>query len=128
MIQKEGFPFTFNSLACASCGGACCIGESGYIWISYPEIEAVAAYLKMGVEEFAKSYLIRAKSRYSLREVKTEALGYACIFFDQEKRLCSIYDVRPKQCRTFPFWEQFKGDTEALVKECPGVIINDTDK
>ncbi len=125
MIQKEGFPFRFTSSACASCGGACCIGESGYIWISYPEIEAVAEYLKMSIEEFAKRYLIRAKSRYSLREVKSENLGYACIFFDQEKHLCSIYDVRPKQCRTFPFWEQFKNDVESIQKECPGVIVDE---
>ena len=125
MMQKDGFPFSFTSSACASCGGACCIGESGYIWISYPEIEAVAEYLNLSIEEFAKGYLTRAKSRYSLREVKTENLGYACIFFDVEKRLCTIYDVRPKQCRTFPFWEQFKCDTKELVKECPGVIIDE---
>ena len=79
----------------------------------------------MSIEEFAKSYLIRAKSRYSLREVRSENLGYACIFFDQEKRLCSIYDVRPKQCRTFPFWEQFKNDVETIQKECPGVIVDE---
>lgn len=125
MIQKEDFSFSFDSSACAACGGACCIGESGYIWISMPEITAVADYLKLSLEEFAENYLIRAKSRYSLREVKTKELGYACIFFDQEKRLCSIYDVRPKQCRTFPFWAQFKDDISQLQKECPGVIIDE---
>ncbi len=125
MIREDGYPFSFSPSACASCGGTCCVGESGYIWISYPEIEAVAKYLDISIDAFAKSYLIRAKSRYSLREVKTENLGYACIFFDVERRLCTIYDVRPKQCRTFPFWEQFKCDTKELVKECPGVIIDE---
>jgi Fe-S-cluster containining protein len=123
--KKDGYPYSFNSSACASCGGACCIGESGYIWVNYPEIEAIANYLNLDIQEFAKNYLIRAKNRYSLKEFKVKELGYACIFFDIEKRGCKIYDVRPKQCRTFPFWEQFKNDTKELIKECPGVILDE---
>ena len=125
MTREDGYSFCFDSLACASCGGACCIGESGYIWVNYPEIEAIAVHLKLDIEEFAKTYLIRAKNRYSLKEYKSEELGYACIFFDESKRMCSIYEVRPKQCRTFPFWEQFKSDTKELIKECPGVILDE---
>lgn len=127
MIRQNGYKFSFLPSACESCGGACCIGESGYIWINRPEIEAVAEYLQTPVEEFAQNYLIRAKNRYSLREVKVEGMGYACIFFDTQKRLCSIYSVRPKQCRTFPFWEQFKSDTKELTKECPGVVVDEKD-
>jgi Fe-S-cluster containining protein len=125
VIREDGYNFSFMSSACASCGGACCIGESGYIWVNYKEIEAISEYLKMSIEDFAKEYLIRAKNRYSLKEFKVKELGYACIFFDTQKRACKIYDVRPKQCRTFPFWEQFKSDTKELVKECPGVILDE---
>ena len=125
MIKEDGYSFCFDSNACASCGGACCIGESGYIWVNYKEIEAIANYLNMSIEEFAQNYLIRAKNRYSLKEFKVKELGYACIFFDTQNRVCKIYDVRPKQCRTFPFWEQFKSDTKELIKECPGVILNE---
>jgi Fe-S-cluster containining protein len=42
-----------------------------------------------------------------------------------EKRLCKIYNSRPKQCRTFPFWEDFKNNTKELIKECPGVILDE---
>jgi len=125
VIKEDGYSFCFDSSACASCGGACCIGESGYIWVNYKEIEAIANYLNMSIEEFAQNYLIRAKNRYSLKEFKVKELGYACIFFDTQNRVCKIYDVRPKQCRTFPFWEQFKSDTKELIKECPGVILNE---
>jgi len=127
MISKEGFCYTFNSSACAMCGGNCCIGESGYIWVNYEEIEAIANFLNLTIEDFAQKYLIRAKNRYSLKEIKTKNLGYACIFFDLEKRLCKIYDVRPSQCKSFPFWEQFKNDTKELIKECPGVILNENE-
>ena len=125
MIREDGYSFSFIPDACVSCGGRCCIGESGYIWVNYKEIEAIANYLHLTIEDFAKKYLIRAKNRYSLKEFKVKELGYACIFFDIEKRMCKIYDVRPKQCRTFPFWEQFKCDTKELVKECPGVILDE---
>lgn len=44
-----------------------------------------------------------------------------CFFFDRGKKNCSIYEFRPKQCKTFPFWE---GVTkEYLERECPGVIF-----
>ena len=125
MKRVEGFDYIFDSSACASCGGACCIGESGYIWVNRLEIEAIANYLNMDIKKFANEYLVRVKSRYSLREIKSADLGYACIFFDLDKRLCKIYDVRPKQCRTYPFWSIFKDDIEELKKECPGVIINE---
>jgi len=125
MINKDGFSYTFNSSACASCGGACCVGESGYIWVNFKEIEQIAEFLNLSISDFSNRYLRRAKNRYSLQEVKTKELGYACIFFDLEKKLCKIYSVRPTQCKTFPFWEQFKNDTKELVKECPGVILNE---
>ncbi len=125
MKRVEGFNFSFNSSACASCGGACCIGESGYIWVNYPEIEAIASYLNISIDSFAKEYLIRAKNRYSLKEFKVKELGYSCIFFDTENRVCKIYDVRPKQCRTFPFWGVYKSDTKELIKECPGVVLDE---
>ncbi len=125
MTREEGYSYSFSPSACASCGGACCIGESGYIWVTYQEIQAIAEHLGLSIEEFSQRYLRRAKSRYSLNEYKVEGLGYACVFFDTQKRICSIYDVRPKQCRTFPFWEQFKNSTEDLVQECPGVKIDE---
>ena len=125
MIKKEGYSFSFLPSACASCGGRCCIGESGYIWVNYKEIEAIANFLNLSIEDFAQKYLIRAKNRYSLKEFKVKELGYVCTFFDIEKRVCKIYDVRPNQCRTFPFWEQFKTDTKELIKECPGVVLNE---
>lgn len=33
-----------------------------------------------------------------------------------------IYEVRPTQCRTFPFWDYFKTRVDELKLECPGVV------
>jgi len=122
LIEKDGFPYKFNPLACFECGGRCCIGESGYIWVRYGEIEQIAKFLNLEIEEFADKYLKRVKNRYSLQEVKIGIDNYACIFFDIESKGCKIYQVRPIQCQKYPFWEIFKNNQEEVKKECLGVI------
>ncbi len=122
LIFKEGYGYGFDTSACESCGGSCCTGESGYIWVKHDEIEKIADFVNLRVEDFATMYLKKVKHRYSLREKKLAPENYACVFFDEKNRGCSIYPVRPLQCRTFPFWEQFKDDEEEVRKECPGIV------
>jgi Fe-S-cluster containining protein len=122
LLRQEGYDYKFTPSACEACGGGCCTGESGYIWAKYSEIEEMAHFLELNVEEFATMYLKKVKHRYSLVEKKIDDGNYACIFFDNNKKQCTIYSVRPRQCRTFPFWETFKNDKEEVKKECPGVI------
>ena len=118
IIKKEGFSYKFDQDACKSCEGNCCIGESGYIWVSPKEIEEIAKFLKMDSEKFKEMYLIKVGYKYSIKE-KPYKDGFACIFFANG---CSIYPVRPNQCRTFPFWDYFKNRVDELKKECPGII------
>ena len=45
-----------------------------------------------------------------------------CIFFDRGVG-CTIYEVRPRQCRTWPFWEsnvETPEDWERTCRVCPG--------
>ncbi len=121
LITKEGYSYSFDPSACNSCEGACCTGESGYIWVKYNEIESIAKYLNISVDEFANNYLKKVGHRYSLTEKVIAPNNYACIFFDESINRCTIYPVRPKQCITFPFWEQYKNNEDEVKKECPGV-------
>jgi Fe-S-cluster containining protein len=82
----------------------------------------MAEFVNKSVQEFATIYLKKVKHRYSLVEKKLDEDDYACIFFDEKTSRCTIYPVRPLQCRTFPFWEQFKNDEDEVRKECPGII------
>jgi Fe-S-cluster containining protein len=46
-----------------------------------------------------------------------------CIFFNERKQ-CEIYEVRPVQCRSYPFWEQLVQDEASWKAEslqCPGI-------
>ncbi len=122
LIKQKDYPYTFNPRACETCAGKCCIGESGYIWINKQEIFKLADYLKISVEELGLKYLTKIGYKYSISERKIGQDNYACIFFNLEKKQCSIYEVRPIQCRTFPFWDYFKQNIEEVKKECPGIV------
>ena len=122
MLSQEGYNYRFSPLACETCEGVCCRGESGYIWVKYSEIKEIATFLELTIEEFATIYLRKVKHRYSIIEKQLSKNDFACIFFDENRKECTIYPVRPRQCRTFPFWESFKNSSEEVKKECPGII------
>ena len=120
IIKKDGFDFTFNPRACDGCDGNCCRGEQGNIWINSGEIYQISDFLDISAIDFIQKYLRPMDNRFSLLEVPVEN-GFDCIFFNSQKKACSIYEVRPHQCRQFPFWEIYRTYWQSLVKECPGV-------
>jgi uncharacterized protein len=122
IMTKDGYGYCFDSSKCATCGGKCCRGESGYIWVKDDDIASISKFLGIGEEDFAIIYIRKVGHRYSLNEKKLGDDDYACIFFDEEKEQCGVYDVRPIQCRTFPFWEQFKKNEKEVRDECPGIV------
>lgn len=113
---KEGLHFQ-----CAGCGG-CCTGAPGYVWLTDEEEKQIADFLNISLEEFEKTYTRMVYGlRRSLKEIPQS--NYDCVFFNSETRQCSIYDVRPAQCRTWPFWDSLlksKKDWDEASKTCPG--------
>jgi uncharacterized protein len=91
---RQGLKF-----ACTGCGD-CCTGAPGYVWVNKAEIEALAAAIGIEVAEFERRYVRKVGIRKSL----VEWSNGDCIFFHGESRTCQVYDVRPRQCRTWPFW------------------------
>ena len=85
-------------------------------------MEAAAAYLNLSLDIFVERYIRKVGERYSLREIEP---SYDCVFL-KDKR-CSIYDVRPTQCRTFPFWPSLmrnREEWEKAAKNCEGIKLN----
>ena len=102
---------------CTRCGH-CCTGEPGYVWLNDEEIAALAAFLGETPEAVRGLYTKFAARGLSLRE---KANG-DCVFYDRE-RGCTVYPVRPRQCRTWPFWESNVATPETwqqTAAECPG--------
>ncbi|MGM0623476.1 MAG: YkgJ family cysteine cluster protein [Campylobacterota bacterium] len=123
LIRHKDFNFSFDCSKCDECGGKCCIGKSGNIWITVQELAPLAQFLKLSKQQLLDNYIEKRGYRLSLREVHLGGDDYRCIFFDMQTKRCQIYDYRPKQCSTFPFWPSLKDDREYLKDECIGVVF-----
>jgi len=121
IVTKEGFSYGFMPQACATCGGRCCTGESGYIYVNKAEMERIADFLAIEVEELKKRYLYKNGYKYSIKERKVQE-EFECIFYDTKANGCTIYMARPIQCRSFPFWDYYKTRVDELKRECPGIV------
>ena len=97
----DGLQFT-----CNQCGN-CCTGDSGYVWFNEQELEAMAKHLAVTPQEFLERYARQLNRHMSLKEIKRSG-QYDCVFLVRDPETkhvkCSIYPVRPTQCRTWPFW------------------------
>ncbi|VTS07139.1 YkgJ family cysteine cluster protein [Tuwongella immobilis] len=102
---------------CTQCG-KCCTGEPGYVWVSEAEIAAIAEFLKIDPAEVLAVHTRRAPRGRTIRE----KINGDCIYFEAGKG-CTIYEVRPAQCRTWPFWEsnlRTPADWQRTMESCPG--------
>ena len=55
--------------------------------------------------------------------LKSDQYTDICIYLDEEKK-CTVYEVRPAQCKSFPFWaENVRSDRswKLTVNSCPGL-------
>lgn len=91
------------------------------------EAEAMAARIGVTFERFMDEYTHDTPAGRSLREV-AGAHGLDCVFLDRTtmpgKAICGVYEDRPSQCRTWPFWEGNLGsesDWKRAGKTCPGL-------
>jgi len=123
LIVKKGFDFTFDSAVCKTCRGYCCRGESGHVWVTSTEIDDICQFLNLNRIDGFDRYFYRVDNRISVMENYTEG-EFRCVFLVTSGG-CSIYGVRPVQCRTFPFWEEFKQQKGDVFKLCPGLIRGD---
>lgn len=106
---RDGLPFE-----CTQCGD-CCTGAPGYVWVNNEEIAAIAKEIgEEDIERFTALYVRNVGVRKSLREYSDGA----CVFFDNDARKCTVYHARPRQCRTWPFWDSNLRTPEAWQRTC----------
>jgi len=122
MENQNNFSYHFDCTACTTCGGKCCRGFGGYVWISVDELEQMAETRNINAALFSKQYVRRVQGRLSLQERIINGEHFCC-FFDRIDCRCTGYPSRPEQCRTFPSWSQFKKEPRELLVECPGVTL-----
>ncbi len=105
---KDGLRFT-----CSGCGD-CCTGSPGYVWVNNEEIAQLAALVRLSVEDFEAEHVRQIGVRKSLVEYENGD----CVFFDNKSRKCGVYSARPRQCRTWPFWDSNIRTPDAWAETC----------
>ena len=101
---------------CRRCG-ECCTGDPGTVYIGPEEILPIAEALGVTKTAFISQYLYPYKDSFSVGEDKQGR----CLLFNDG---CKVYEVRPLQCRTFPFWfDNMRSESRwaQVVQSCPGI-------
>jgi len=111
---REGLRF-----GCTRCGN-CCRG-AGTVRVSDAEIAALAGRLELTDAEFRAMYIRPLRGgELSLRELRNRD----CVFYDPAAPGCRVYEQRPRQCRSWPFWGGVVHSAERWNEEarsCPGM-------
>jgi Fe-S-cluster containining protein len=110
---KDGLAFT-----CTQCGN-CCTGAPGVVWVTDEELAQMAAVRGEPLEKLRREHTRVVGGRVSL----TERSNGDCTFFDPQTRHCTVYNARPAQCRTWPFWNSNLESRETWKETqegCPG--------
>ncbi|MFH1539752.1 MAG: YkgJ family cysteine cluster protein [bacterium] len=96
-----------------------CCEIPGIVFVHKSEIERIAGFLNVTPEKFKRTTL---KSYWGDVYYLDYPEDKPCMFMDDTG--CAIYEVRPLQCASFPFWPENLCDQkvwERLKKTCPGI-------
>jgi Fe-S-cluster containining protein len=115
-FYASGLKFT-----CKRCS-ACCRYESGFVFLSEKDLEKLSSQIGADKESFIKMYCRWIPGRQGEETLSLkEKLNKDCILWDSG---CTVYNARPLQCRTFPFWESVAVSAHAweiAASGCPGI-------
>jgi Fe-S-cluster containining protein len=116
-------PFYDKGLAfgCTRCS-KCCTGEPGYVFLSKTDLSRLLDHFSLAFRVFYREYcrLVNVGEGFAIS--LRERSDHACIFWGNEG--CSVYEARPIQCSTYPFWSSILSTSEAWeeeAKDCPGI-------
>lgn len=115
-FYKDGLRFS-----CARCSG-CCRGGPGYVFLSKADLARLLGRFGLGFPEFFRRYCTLVDTGIGFALSFAEKKNYDCIFWGAEG--CSIYEDRPVQCSTFPFWNSVLATPETWAEagdDCPGI-------
>ena len=86
---------------CAKCPGYCC--SYPVISLTKYDVERLAKHFDLPVDVAEKRFTKSAHGHKRIfRRNADPHFGKICMFFDTEKRACTVYPARPGVCRAFP--------------------------
>jgi len=99
--------------------GKCCVsrGSYGFVFLNVYDRRRFAKHFGLRTEVFTKKYCVMIDGYWYLDDSKKN-----CRFLEGTR--CSVYEARPTQCRSWPFWPENMGSktwTKEIAAFCPGV-------
>jgi Fe-S-cluster containining protein len=110
---KDGIQFECQG------SGKCCTsrGAYGYVYLTSEDRKRFAKFFGVTVREFRRKFCDEEDGNVYLRNPDAD-----CSFLDGKR--CSVYEARPNQCRSWPFWPEnlnAKAWNKEVASYCPGV-------
>jgi len=105
--------------SCQKCG-RCCTGDPGIVHLTKREAKKIAISLETNIEEMICNELLIYLDGYRLYE---NPITGACVFLNDQNG-CRIYEDRPLQCKTWPWWIENLRSPKAwqkIKRICPGI-------
>ena len=122
--MSNNTPFYENGLRFECQGsGKCCTshGEFGFVFLTIDDRRRFAKHFKISTAAFTKKYCEYRESEQAWHLIE-DPKNTDCMFLKTKK--CTVYDARPTQCRTWPFWPEVmnpKSWKSEVASFCPGV-------
>jgi Fe-S-cluster containining protein len=116
--KRKPFPRDGIRFSCLGCG-RCCLsrGEYGYVHLSLEDRRRLAVHLGISTVAFTKKYAEHIDGWFYLCQPERD-----CPFLSEGR--CGVYEARPRQCRTWPFWRENMTPRvwkREIAPYCPGV-------
>lgn len=119
-FYKEGLHFECQG------SGKCCVsrGQYGFVYLTKEDRKLMADSLNLSAGEFKKRYV---KVTDGVSHLVQPEESDDCVFLKHNR--CEVYEARPTQCRTWPFWPEnmnSKAWQRDVVNFCPGASVKKT--
>ena len=91
----------------------------GHVYVTTKDRLLLAEHFGLTETQFRKHYCGKRHGEYHLKDPEHD-----CCFLKDKS--CSVYDFRPTQCRTWPFWPEnmHNGKLKAnFASHCQGRVV-----
>jgi len=106
---------------CTRCS-SCCRYEPGFVFLSSNDLASLIKHSGLAFRVFIDTFIrivdVGTGNALSLKETSEND----CILWGSQG--CSLYEARPEQCSTYPFWQGILETQENWNREstsCPGI-------
>jgi len=120
-VASEIFYTKGLRFGCTRCS-RCCRHTAGYVFLSSSDLDTLAKALGEDRQDVLRTRCRQVSLGFVNRISLREKANLDCTFW--ENGGCSVFEARPLQCRSFPFWSALVSSSEEWdlhAQQCPGI-------